>query len=93
MPADELASGDDSAKLARYNELKGKADMLIGQHYKLLEIIQTLDAAVEDLHWQGVRANRFRQEWGKTKAALSGWAGKIAFASKKISDEAENYRV
>jgi hypothetical protein len=93
MPADQLASADNSESLAKYNELKGKANMLIGQHFKLLEIIGKLDAAAGSMDWQSVRANLFRQEWEKTRELLSNWASEIAAASQRVSDEADNYKV
>lgn len=93
MPANELA--DNSENLARYNELKGKANRLLGQYFKIMdEIIPKLDEAVRDMEsWQGVRANRFREEWGKTRESLEGWAGEISAAYHKVNDEAENYKV
>lgn len=93
MPADQITSSDDSAaRLARYKELKGKADMLIGQHFKLLQIIEKLDDVVDSLAWEGIRATKFRAEWASRRAELSGWAGRIAAASHKLSDEADNYK-
>jgi hypothetical protein len=93
MAVDQLASADNSENLARYNELKGKANTLIGQHFKLLEIIGKLDTAATSMNWQGVRATRFQTEWSKTRELLEGWAGDIAAASQKVSDEADNYKV
>jgi hypothetical protein len=97
MPAKPVVNigdaSDDSENLARYNELKSKANMLIGQHFKLVDIIKKLDTIVADLTWEGVRATRFRAEWASRRATLDGWAGRIAAASNKISDEADNYKV
>lgn len=90
MPIEEVTSGS-SADMARYHELINKADLLYGQGQKVLEVIGKLDALVESMTWQGVRAEKFRKKWNDTYSSLSGWAGSLNQLSETVRDEAKNY--
>ena len=95
-PVVSVGDASDSAEnQARYEELTRKAGLLYGQHRKLVdEIIPLLDAVVEDLTltWTGERATKFQAAWAERRAELQAWAGRIAGASNRLTDEANNYK-
>jgi uncharacterized protein YukE len=94
MPADALTTPSDSGPdMARYNELMGKANLLYGQGQKVAEVAGQLNTLVAGIQWEGKRADRFREEWDKTRAMLSGWANDLVNLSEEVRAEAENILV
>lgn len=94
MPPDELvAAEDNSANLAKYQNLVNKANLFYGQGQTVLKVAAEVKAIIDGMEWDGKRAKRFRQEWDKTHADLENWGRSLVGLSEEIMAEANNYKV
>ncbi len=93
MPPDELvAAEDNSADMAKYHNLVGKANLLYGQGQTVLRVAAEVKAVIDGMDWQGKRATRFRKEWDKTHVDLENWGRGLVALSDEVMEEANKYK-